>query len=127
MTSHSPPPPPPHPPQAHECTHLVNPFHLLRMRKQTRKIKVLTEFRKRVSGKGKTQTRPHCLRFSIISHYISKLLSKLLLCYNIKEALPLYSAISSNTRKITTFNLIPLHVNPFSIGDSTNHEVNNPG
>lgn len=91
-------------PQAHKCTHLVHPFlPFYKWESRPGKLKEgLSRLGKRVCDEGNTRTRPHCLRRGIVSRYIYQMLSKLLFCYNIKEALPFYGTIPSDNKKITT-------------------------
>lgn len=63
------------------------------MGKQARKVKERTQ---------QTWERGVWWGKHIVSRCISELLSKLLLCYHIKEALPFYGAIPSDNKKIST-------------------------
>lgn len=107
-------------PQARECTHLVHPF-LPCYKWERRPGKLKGELGKMVTHR----TRPHCLRLCIVSRSTSELLSKLLFCYNIKEALPFYDAIPSDNKKIATSTQYLCILIPF-LKEIIRKSVNNP-
>lgn len=104
-------------PQPHECTHLLHPFLLFYKWESSQGSWRARRTQEKGVWWGKHRARPRCLRLAILSRWVSEPLSKLLFCYNVKEALPFYGAISSHNREIITFDSIPLHINPIPKGD----------